>query len=492
VGAPRRLAGLGLALLLAVTESAVAQQVVGGLLLPDGLVVTGQVFRRDGTSIASLTSGADANLYLNSVPPTQSFVNGAPAFAVLTSVPTQYVRVFTQGITNAAGGFVAPSAAIRGLSAAQIRDVLALPFLPDSVTIVQVPAGTCMIFGTAAPITGSFPANPPTIPTPGPWGNGGASQSLLVGVTADPHCANPAFVPQANFTNRQALGGAALAYGPRAPAAVTRVPSPFALDHGAFPAQFSDMGRLYDSLDLLNIGPPDQLRTALKQLDGETYADFALVQITGARKLISLLHRQLSAERNPTTGAPQFASLPGPATIASDVGNPSGTLRTERGGLWFAPFGALGSLTGDASTHDVSYSLYGLAAGAEWRLSPASLIGASVAYAHSNFTAAFPSASGGNDAFTVAAYASFSPGPWYADGTLGYSYNSASLSRSIVIPGFLRTAQGSPTAHQLLGSLEAERPRHRSAVSHSRRSAASTSSPRCKAPSARAAPARSD
>ena len=455
MGAPRRLAGLGLALLLAVTESAVAQQVVGGLLLPDGLVVTGQVFRRDGTSIASLTSGADANLYLNSVPPTQSFVNGAPAFAVLTSVPTQYVRVFTQGITNAAGGFVAPSAAIRGLSAAQIRDVLALPFLPDSVTIVQVPAGTCMIFGTAAPITGSFPANPPTIPTPGPWGNGGASQSLLVGVTADPHCANPAFVPQANFTNRQALGGAALAYGPRAgwgnPRSVAS-----ALDRGAFPAQFSDMGRLYDSLDLLNIGPPDQLRSALKQLDGESYADFAFVQMTSARKLLDTLHRQLQAARVTTAAnvGGQVASLPTPANIASDAQAPSGALRTEQGGAWFAPFGALGALSGTTDTHDISYSLYGFAAGADWRLSSDWLLGGSLAYSHSNFTAAFPSASGGNDAFTVAAYASFSPGPWYADGTLGYSYNSASLSRSIVIPGFLRTAQGNPTAHQLLGSLE--------------------------------------
>jgi hypothetical protein len=87
------------------------------------------------------------------------------AFAVLTAVPTQYVRVFTQGTTNAVGGFIAPSSAIRGLSATQVRDVLALPFLPDSTTVVQVPAGTCIIFGTAAPITGSFPANPPAIPT---------------------------------------------------------------------------------------------------------------------------------------------------------------------------------------------------------------------------------------------------------------------------------------------------------------------------------------
>lgn len=452
MAAIRRLAGLCLGLLLA--APAAAQQVVNGLLLPDGLVVTGEVFRRNGTSIPSLTTGADANLYINSVPPTQSFVNGAPAFAVLTSVPTQYVRVYTQGVTNAVGGFIAPSNAIRGLSPAQIRDVLALPYMPDSITIVQVPAGTCVIYGTAAPITGSFPANPPAIPAPGPWGNGGAYQGVLVGITSDPNCANPGFVPQGNFTNRQGLGSAALAYGPRAGGGNTGAVA-FALDRGAFPAQFSDMDRLYDSLDLLNFGAPDQLRAALKQLDGEAYADFALVQMTGARKLMGLLHRQLSAARGVTTTGPQFASLAPPGNIASDASTPAGTFRTEQGGLWVTPFGALGSVTGDANTHDVSYSLYGFAAGAERRLSSEWLVGASLGYAHSSFTTAFPGASGGNDAVSVMAYGSYAPGNWYADGTLGYAYNASSLSRSIAIPGFARTAQGNPVAHQILGSLEA-------------------------------------
>ncbi len=453
-GVVRRLASVGLALLLGAAPAA-AQQVVNGLLLPDGLVVTGQVFRRDGTSIPSLTNGVDANLYLNSVPPTQSFVNGAPAYAVLTSVPTQYVRVFTQGITNAAGGFIAPSNAIRGLSASQIKDVLALPFLPDSVTVVRVPASTCIIFGTAAPITGSFPANPPAIPAAGPWGNGGAYQGLLVGITADPNCANPGFVPLANFTNRQALGSAALAYGPRTGGGNAGAVA-FALDHGAFPAQFSDMGRLYDSLDLVNIGPPDQLRAALKQLGGEPHTDFALVQMTGARKLMSLLHRQLDSARTETAPpSPQLANLPPSAAIASDGATPAGTLRTEHGGLWFAPLGALGTMSGDANTHDLSYSLYGLAAGVDRRLSSDWLVGASVSYLHGTFTTAFPGATGSNDAVGVAAYGSYAPGSWYADGVVGYAYNTSSLSRSITLPGFVRTAQGNPIAHQIMGSLEA-------------------------------------
>lgn len=450
MGVLRRFVALCLVLLTA--DPAVAQQVVGGLMLPDGMIVAGQVFRRDGSSIPSLTTGADANTYANSVPPTASFVSNAPAHAVITSVPTQYVRVFTQGVTNAVGGFITPSNSIRGLSPAQIRDALALPYLPDSITIVQVPANTCIIFGTAAPITGSFSANPPSIPTAGPWGNGGVVQGLLVGVTSDPNCANPGFVPQANFTNRQLLGSAALAYGPRAgggnPGAVAT-----ALDHGIFPAQFSDMGRLYDSLDLLNIGVPDPLRAALKQLDGEAYADFGLVQMTAARKFLGTLQRELRAARLAASPGQQFASLPPPDNIASDTA--SADLRDERSGAWFAPFGAWGSVSGDTNTHDLAYSLYGFAAGGDRRVSPDWLIGASLSYAHSTFSTPTPSSSGTNDAITIAAYASYAPGPWYTDGTLGYGYNWGSLARSIVVPGFVRSAQGSPTAHQVLGSLEA-------------------------------------
>ena len=89
-----------------------------------------------------ITNGTEANAYIFSVSPTQSFVDGAPAVVVRTSAPTQYVRVFTAGVTNPVGGFIAPPNTIRGLTVEQVRDVLALPFLPTSLTVVEVPAGT--------------------------------------------------------------------------------------------------------------------------------------------------------------------------------------------------------------------------------------------------------------------------------------------------------------------------------------------------------------
>ncbi len=454
------------------SEPAIAQQVVGGMILPDGQVVTGPVFRRDGNFVPSITNGATANQYIFSTPPTASFVANAPAAVVRTSVPSTYVRVFTEGVTNAVGGFIAPSNTIRGLNLQQIRDVLALPHMPTSVTIVQVPAGTCVLYGTAAPITGTFPANPPGIPTPGPWGNGGVLQGVLIGTSSSPNCQSPAFLPSANYMNRQAINGYALAYRPNAGKGNTYAVAS-ALDVGAFPAQFSDMDTVYDSLDLLNYGSAGALPLALKQLDGESYADFGYLRMMAARVFLNTLHQQMRGARIggalPAASAPASTAAPAaepplslteapamPGEMAADfkrqMASP-GARRTDAGGVWFSPYGAVGALYGSAATHSASYSLGGFAAGGDLRLSDDLVIGGALSYANTAVSTSLP-ASGSNQAFSLAAYASYAPGPWYVDGAVGYAHYWGNLSRTIAFPELLRTAQGAPTANQFLGSIE--------------------------------------
>jgi outer membrane autotransporter protein len=447
-------------------DAAIAQQTVRGMILPNGQVVSGPVFRSDGTFVTSITTGADANLYIRSTAPTASFLPSGPAAVVRTTAPTLYVRAYTAGVTNPVGGFIAPSNAIRGLTGQQIRDVLALPYAPDSLTIVQVPAGTCVLYGPAAPINGNFAANPPAIPTAGPWGNGGVLQGSLIGPSSDPNCANAGRVPAQNFLNRQLVGGFALAYRPNAGAGNTYAVAA-ALDVGAFPDQFTDMDNVYNSLDLLNYGSPENLQVALKQLDGESYADFGFMRMTAARVFLDVMHQQMRGTRigrpAPTrlSSAPLAMSLADPQRPSTEMAvelkqqfSGGGERRTEAGGVWVAPYGSVGAIYGDATTHSASYALHGFAAGGDLRIADDLLIGGGLSYAGTSFSTSIPAAYGSNEAVSVAAYASYSPAPWYVDAALGYAYNWGTLSRTIAFPGIFSTAQGNPTANQFLGSVE--------------------------------------
>ena len=454
-----------LASLAVISDPAIGQQMVGGMLVPNGEVLTGPVVRRNGTSVDSITTGADANAYILSTPPTQSFVNGAPAAVVRTAVPSLYVRAYTQDVTNPVGGFVAPINAVRGLTAAQIRDVLALPFLPTSLTLVEVPAGTCVLYGQGAPILGNFAANPPAIPTAGPWGRGGALQGVLIGLSSQPGCADAGFVPAQNFTSRQSIGDFALAYRPNAGKGNSYAVAA-ALDTGSFPAQFSDMDGVYNSLDALNFNSPSALQVALKQLGGEAYADYGYIRMASGRQFLDVMLQQMRSvrSRGPIAASSAIAETPTSLTesgavrdVASTLRQPllaGGERRSESGGVWLAPYGSIGSLYGDASTHGMGYALHGFAGGGDLRLAEGLLIGAAVSYSSTAFSTSVVNSAGSNEAMSVAAYASYAPGAWYVDAAAGYSYNWGALSRTIAFPGVLRTAQGNPTANQFIGSIE--------------------------------------
>jgi hypothetical protein len=236
-----------------------------GLPLPPGVVLTGPVFKQPGQcppgSVPSITTGADANAYICSVPPTASFVPTAPAAMVVTSAPTQYVRVYCPECSPASfpnRSFMADPSTIRGLTPAQIKDVLALPSTPTMITIVTVPSGSCVLVAQGAAIPG--------------FGSGGTAQAYAAGTPSGPNCQGLQFLPASDYINQQAIGAFALAYQPRAGSGNAGAVAA-ALDRGPYAAPFTDMDGIYKSLDLLNFGDSAPLRAALVQLDGEVYAD---------------------------------------------------------------------------------------------------------------------------------------------------------------------------------------------------------------------------
>lgn len=410
------------------------------LPLPPGVVVTGPVFRRDGSTVPFVRTGADANSYIFSTAPTESFVNTAQAAVVRTTADTQYVRVYTQGTTRAVGGFIAGSDTVRGLTAAQIKDRLALPYLPDSITIVRVPAGTCILTGTGAPILGNFPANPPSIPVGGPWGGGGTAQSLLIGRSDDPNCANPQFLPADAYANQQLIGAKALAYAPRAGGGNAGAVAQ-ALDRATPPQLFGDMDHVYNSLDLLNIGDQDPLRSALQQLDGEVYADLPSVEIAGAQAFLNTLQQQMRQSRTGGTGP-----AGGVATGSGGTGTPN---------AWIAGLGNFGRLSGQADTHDVDFDTAGVAIGFDHRLDEALAVGGALALSTSSFNTRGLSGDGDLTTVSLGLYASYSPAAWYVDGALGYAHGWGAVSRAISFPGIDRFAAADTDSNQFLSNIEA-------------------------------------
>jgi outer membrane autotransporter protein len=410
------------------------------LPLPPGVVVDGPVYRRDGSFVPFIRTGADANAYIFSTAPTESFLSSAPAAVVRTTAPTQYVRVYTEGTTRPVGGFIAGSDTIRGLTAAEIKDRLALPYLPDSLTIVRVPAGTCILTGTGAPILGNFPANPPSIPVGGPRGSGGTAQSSLIGTSGDANCANPQFLPSDDYTNRQLIGDKALAYAPRAgggnAGAVGR-----ALDRATPPALFGDMDSVYNSLDLLNYGDSAPLRSALQQLSGEVYADLPSVEIEGARAFLSVLRQQVSQSR--TSGA-----APGGMTGIAGAGTPGVP------NAWVAGLGSFGRLSGDGDRHDLDFDLLGVAIGFNHRLDDGLALGGALAFSSGGFNTRKLSGDGDLTTLSLGLYASYAPAAWYVDGALGYAHGWGTVSRSISFPGIDRFAAADADSNLFLSGLE--------------------------------------
>ena len=409
---------------LAGPGSPVAAQSLDGLPLPPGQIITGPVYRGvafggdAGTSVPEISNGTEADSYVfpkYSLPP---FVPAASAIVVQTSVPTQWVRFFNPNAgSGQVGGFIAGSNVVRGLTPEQVQAVLALSYTPTMETLVQVPAGTCLLIGSGNSL----------------WGQpGGPPQEFLIGASGGGAGCGPVpqYIPSGSFINAQTIGVYALAYVPRAGSGNAGAIA-YALDHATPPALFTSMDGIYNALDVLNIGDPGPLRAALVQLDGEVYADVPSVAIATGQMFLDVLHDQ--------------------TYLARGFPSPAGSHAWR---IWESAFGGGGTFSGGGDAHRIDFAGGGGAIGADRNFTPNLLGGVAVAYSHTGFGTSGISGSGGLDSVAIASYAGYTAGQAYFDGALGYSYDSARVSRTIAFPGVWGVAYGNPTDNVFLSRVE--------------------------------------
>jgi outer membrane autotransporter protein len=446
--------------------------------LPPGEIITGPVVRgqsftsvgQQGTTVPTIANGIDANVFLGPLisPTTLPFVNSAAssAIATLTTAPTQYVRFYTPGSSNQAGSYVVGSNQVRGLTPTQIRDVLALPVLPTMQTVVQLPASTCLLVGTAGSIV-----TPPTV-----WGKGGAVQTYLIGASPNGGCSSGIPTYTGTFSNGQPIGSGAFLYAPHLGGGNAGAVAA-ALDRGPYPAQFSGMDGLYNALDLLNGGSdPSQLRTAMLQLDGEVHASTQSVMLGDSLYLRhALLGRMRQAAFANASGAGSALAFGGPSLAYADGADPRlGDVRSDAGAdfgetaqaaplaesdrataFWVQGVGAWGSMQGNGNAAGLNRTLAGFIAGADHRFTSNWFAGLAGGYTTSSLTVADRQSASTIGSAHLAAYTGASFGPWNVRAAASASLSTIATSRTVSFPGFVDGlgATYNATTTQLLGEV---------------------------------------
>lgn len=444
-------------------------QTGSGLPLPPGNVVTGQVSKPPFTCppnfVPQITSGAEANAYIL---PTEckaepSFVANVPADMVVTSAPTQYVRVFLPPSVANRPFMVDPST-IRGLTPAQIQDVLALPAVPTMQAIVLVPAGSCVLVGQGAPAFG---------------GRGGPAQEFFAGTPTGANCAGMPPLPLSDYVNQQPIAAQALFYQPLAGGGNAGAVAG-ALDRGPYPAPFTAMDLMYKSLDLLNFGDPAPLRSALTQLDGEVYASARTVLLSDSVYVReAVLGRLRQSSFMGSVGPMAALSAGGPALayanssdqelFAADLAlsyadrrqtafpikAPPAAPPSPDTVFWAQGIGAWGRFDGDSNAANVSRNLAGGFAGVDRRFAPNWIAGLAAGYTNSFLSIGNPSSSADINTGYLAGYVGANFGPWNLRGAAAGSFSFLGASRSIIFPGFADSAasQYDATTAQVFGEV---------------------------------------
>lgn len=204
------------------------------LLLPSGVITA--VLTAEEVNQQLIDQGS-------ATPATLPFTPGTSVVQMRQTQTAWYVRYYAEDPSRlkggAVGGWIIPPRFVLGKTAAQVRDLYALPQFPDHFTVVRVPAGTSFRTGWANPIP--------------IWGQGGGQQFLLTEYIAISDYHPQGVIPQEVYSSAYAQRIS----GGNADAVASYLDS---LPPGA----------VFSHLDIVRFGldysPPSQLQQALEQI----------------------------------------------------------------------------------------------------------------------------------------------------------------------------------------------------------------------------------
>lgn len=418
------------ALLIASIGAAAAQGGIDTLVQPRGIAIPGL------TGVPSITTGANANTYLGIGPPTEPFDTTQRAGVVRTTERTEYyVRLYTPGSSNAAGQWIMRASTVRGLTAEQLRDRFALPFLPTYITNVLVPSGTCLLNGIAGPIVG--------------WGNGGAQQTRLIANDPTDGCRTE-FLPGDDYINRRQLGANALWYAPVVGPGNARNVGGY-LDHLPAPAEYSDLYDAYNILDVLNDGTSTRLAPALTELTGENHASAVWIALSNADRATRTLSDHARGAFNNTQSIAPLASA---TTSYAAVAPSADRDQKSSAGWWAAGGGIFGRVGGNDERSGYRFGGGQGIVGYDWSV-PDWLVGAAVAMESANLTVDGANNSNTITSLRASTYAATQVAGFTVDGSALLSWDHYVTSREL--PTFARSAAATYDGWSAAFSVDASR-----------------------------------
>ncbi|MBW7962157.1 autotransporter domain-containing protein [Bradyrhizobium sp. BR 10261] len=200
---------------------------------------------------------------------------------------------------------------------------------------------------------------------------------------------------------------------------------------------------------LLNLGQP-QLNHGLSQVSGQPGAAGTQAAFNATQQFVGMLdpfggggtdgERGASAGDGGTLGyastAPDNARVR-EAYAAVTPRGASGEIIDRRWGVWASGYGGASTLNGNAaagSTTTTSH-IYGTVVGADYRVSPNTLLGFALGGAGYNFTLSDSLGGGRADLFQAGFYGRHTFGPAYLSAALAYGWQDVTTDRTVTVSG---------------------------------------------------------
>jgi len=185
------------------------------------------------------------------------------------------------------------------------------------------------------------------------------------------------------------------------------------------------------------------LGTALTQLSGEVGAGFSHGALQAGNSFLNLMLNPFVENRGNGSvgGVGPIGYAPGrtapTAAFAAITDAPAGQNFDQRFGLWGGAYGGTGSVDGDAGigSHNTSSRAFGVAAGADYRLTPATVVGFALAGGGTNWNLDQSLGSGRSDLFQAGVYGTSHFGPAYLSAAFGYSLHDVTTNRTVTLAG---------------------------------------------------------